>query len=287
MHPSDSGAVVIDPGAPMEIGVEKPTPVTPTTAAKTPDQLENERLRAEVEEQRANAQYWANRARGGPAPVEEVEEHEEPIVNVPASTQETVDQFIDGLNKDGLDALKKRGFITADQLADALQKVEDRMVGGYRADQEARQFDVRLSQEFPELIEANKRVDAGKPANSELFTLTSKHFQDLAKDTPGLKLDSPMGRTLMIAAARMAKAEIGAKSVQQGESNQQRRERIDGQPGRGGARGGGADADLDAPAEIGETSRAIIANLRGFGVTEEKFKANVGAQFERRNGRGR
>ena len=92
----------------------------------------------------------------------------------------------------------------------------------------------------------------------------------------------------MVAAARMAKTQIDAEvATRPPAAGSDRRARIEGQSGgaRGG-RAGGADAELDAPNEIGEVSRKIIGNLSRFGVTEAKFKEFQGTPFERRNGRG-
>lgn len=286
----DNGAVVTDPGAPMEYSREVPAaPVTPAAAATpTPEQARITALEDQLKEERQNREYWARRAAPVAQPVVEREEEidETPLVAVPVATQESVDQFIDGLNKDGLEALKKRGFITADQLATALQAFEQRVVDGYSRDVQARQFDDKLSREFPELMEANARIDRGQAANSPLFERTAKHYNALADDTPGLKHNSPAGRALMLAAARMAKTEIESEGKVTTTNEPSRRDRIDAQPGRGRARAGGADTQMEQPTEIGEQSMAIIANLSRYGVTPDKFKANIGAQFEKRNGRG-
>jgi hypothetical protein len=295
MHPTEGAVVVLDPGAPVEIGREVPAaPATPAKVAPTPEQTRIAELEASLREQREAAQFWANRARGGqPAPVDDAAIDDEPaepvleVANPPAG--ESTDDFLTDLNAAGLEALKKRGVITGEQLAVALQNLETRIRGEYAMDVQARQFDSRLSAEFPELIEANARVDAGQPANSPLFEKTAANYRALMQDAPGVKHNSAAGRSLMLAAARMAKTQLEAAAVDTNVDpapGTNRRDRVEGQPGRGRARAGGADTQLDAPPEIGETSRAIIANLQRFGVTEARFKEFQGSPFERRNGRG-
>ena len=291
MNPTDVGAVVIDPGAPMEHTRE--APAAPASPAKqdTPNPLETRlnSLEAELRETRSNAEYWARRAAGpGPQPVQQVEEEpaDEPIVQIGAPPAgESKDDFLNDLNEAGLDALKKRGVITGEQFAQALSALETRLATRYNQDQEGRQFDAKLNAEFPDLVAASDRMAAGQKVDSPLYEKTAAHFKQLIKDSPGVKAESAAGRGLLLAAARLAKADIAMEGNQRQETNDQRRERIDAQPGRG-RRAGGADSAVDEGAGLTEQQRALIGNLSRFGVTEDKFRKFAGERPASRNGRG-
>jgi hypothetical protein len=289
MNPSEMGAVVIDPGAPMEHTREVPAaPVTqPTTPAANPDaETRIAALEKELRETRSTEQYWRGRAAqpAAPAAEEADEETEAPLVDIAEAPAEDAEAFLNDLNADGLNALKKRGVITGPQLATALQNLEQRLAGRYQADVEGRTFDNRLNTEFPDLVADSERVANGEAPKTELYRKTAVHFKALIKDSPGVKAGSVAGRGLMLAAARMAKQELSVDTA--GRREEERRERISGQPG-GGRRSGGPDTSGSHESELTETQRSVISALGRYGVDEGKFRQfQGGAPAERRNGRG-
>lgn len=291
MTPNNGGAVILDPGAPMEHSREPAAPASPArpkdaTPQQTDEAKRIEALTIELEETRRSAAYWRNNPRQAAAVLPEPEpEPDEPLVDAPATPDaEKTDDFLTDLNAAGLEALKKRGVITGEQLATALERLETKLRGEYVANEEARQFDGKLNAEFPELMRANAAVDAGQDPKSPLYSKTAAHFRALVRDS-GVKAESVAGRALMLAAARMAKAEMDSEKKDTRNGDEDRRARIEGQPGGGRSRAGGADAHMDAPSELTGVQRQVIANLSRFGVSEAKFRQFQGTDSERRAGR--
>ncbi len=127
--PENGGAVVFDPGAPMVHDRETPV-VTKTqekAAEKTEAEKQVERLERENSELRRNAEFWATRAKGPDQRQVEQDDEPEPIVKAATPPNQTTDEFLNSLNAEGREALKKNGFLTEEQLAGYLEKFEERI----------------------------------------------------------------------------------------------------------------------------------------------------------------
>ncbi len=284
MNPSENGgAVVFDPGAPMVH--DRETPVVTKTQEKAPEKTEAEkqveRLERENSELRRNAEFWATRAKGPEQRQVEQDDEPEPIVKAATPPNQTTDEFLNSLNAEGREALKKNGFLTEEQLAGYLEKFEERISSRYAADQAGRTFDDQMNREFPELLADNARVDRGESPTSPIYLKTAANYRELARDAGVTRHDTQAARGLMLAAARMAKKEIDMEGADNGRTNADRRDRIAAQSRSG--RGGGDDHTGEQPSQLSEVQRQIIGNLASFGLTPEKYKQYQGSPSARRN----
>lgn len=217
---------------------------TKTAAQQESDDLkaENTRLRKQADDNAADAKFWSDRAKNRsaasarPAPDDD-EPARRPPATEPAIT-ERPEELIDDLNKKGLQALKDRGFISKDELAQALEDVRATTSAEISDARSEAVFSGRLEAEFPEMMEDSARVGKGLAPKSELFLKAGEIYRELVDMDPSLK----NSRGLLLIAARQAKAAIEAKG------------------GKGG-KGGEADDD-DLPPSQRRTSEADAQTAR-------------------------
>ncbi len=262
-----------DPGAPFELPHETeagkpPAKAEPTETEKRLTALEKElaTAKASLAETQQSERYWANKARGTPAPEPEPEpvDDEVPEPGVSPFAGEKPEKFLDDLSAEGLGAMLKRGVITQEQFDGALAKLEDRITrkveSRLQLHAQHTAMDAKFN-EFPELLADSKRVAAGEQPQTELYKRTKEHFRAMVADDPSLK--NSVGATL--AAARLAKKELemeakaAAPANGSGDRQSQRRERIAAQGGERAPAGGseeGAGND-----ELSATAREVIGNL--------------------------
>lgn len=197
---------LVDPGAPHEVGHEEPeeTPVvTETAEQKELKELraETDRLRRRAEESEEDARYWAGKSKQPAAePVVERRAAPEPA----AILDEKPEVLLDDLNREGLQALKKRGFIdqaTFQEAIDNLSEDIDNRISAARSDAE---FGGRIAAEFPEIAADSKRVSEGERPQTELFKRAGAIYRAAVAEDPALK----GSKGLLLIAARQAKAEL-------------------------------------------------------------------------------
>lgn len=227
-----SDTLHVDPGAERELDDEDPEPAG-APVKKSADALRAEQLEKDLAAERKarkdaddDARYWADRARrtGQPAPArtEPEPERRRPAAEV---VTEKPEDLVDDLTKRGLAALKDRGFISKEELQEALDaqaQTTDERISEARTEAE---FTGRLHTEFPEMMEDSARVSKGLAPKSELFQVAREIYRDYVDMDPSLK-DS---RGLLLIAARQAKAQIEAKA---------------GKPAKGARVAAGDDEDL-------------------------------------------
>lgn len=254
---TDATSTHVPPGQ----GADKPAPKEETV---TLSKAEVESLRRERDEANQTAKYWANFARQGGQPADQVVEDEEEIEVDPAEVLDpdapdglagdTPDKLVDELASQGTAALRKRGYVTAkeaQQIAvraatQVANKVSREVVGNER---QKLISDNQLLGKFPELRD-NK---------SELFKETAKIYSEAVAMDPSAK-KTPAALYL---AATAAKQLIDSRGVS--EEEQERLDRVAAQDGRTRGRRESAEDDMLGP-EAAEV-------LRQMKVTPEDFKA--------------
>ncbi len=204
-----SDTIAVDPGSPYEHDLEqppaKPIPVK-SDADKEVDRLkqENADLKRRREEAEEDARYWSRR--GQPQPKET---DEEPAAPAPREViKEKPEKLLDDLTSEGLEALRKRGFITADQLENVLAENDKRTESKIAAARADAEFGARLGTEFPEIAEDSARISRGEKPKSEIFARASEIYRESIGLDPELK----GSKSALILACRQAKAELTLKA---------------------------------------------------------------------------
>jgi hypothetical protein len=285
---------VADPGAEHPLDDDTPAPATPrkTAAEQRAEELEadNKRLKAVADENARDARYWADRARNAAAaPARRAADDEEPAPRrrEPAAAPiEKPEELIDDLNKRGLAALSDRGFISKDELAQALEDVRESNQADITEARNEAVFTGRLEAEFPEMMEDSNRVAKGLAPKSELFAKAGEIYRELVDLDPSLK----NSRGLLLIAARQAKAALkGGKGASDepaprrgaaadDDDQARRRQRIARQnPDRGRE-----DEDTDAGGGHSADSLEVMKRLK---VKPEEYDRHKDAKGGRRNGR--
>lgn len=300
-------------GAPQEVGVEHEPPDDDDAAGgakkKTAAEIENEQLKADNERLRKqrdeadeDARYWATRNRRVAADSDdEPEPRRGAAAPVEPPRQMTAEELVEGLNKDGVEALFKAGFLTQAQVDAKLDALREELTGYVQGQRQDAEFNGRIAQEFPTIARESAKVakDRSYRSADPLFIRTGEIYREMIADDP--KLEKSAGTIL--AAARAASVEIGATQRGKGgkgddnreqprgddgqfssrreESPARRRDRIERQrPDRGSdddeARGGGDT--------FTEEQQAVMKHLN---VKADKFVAHrdAGARQESRRGR--
>lgn len=248
---SGSDTMRVDPGAEVQLGDPDEPPDEPAPGGKKgagDDEIET--LRQRLKDSEDDAKFWADRAKRQPAaaPASRAAEPEPARRREPdAPVAEKPEDVIDDINKRGLAALKDRGYLTKEDLAEALevesQKTEER-INDARSEAE---FSGRLSSEFPEMMEDSARAAKGLAPKSELFVKAGEIYRNYVDLDPSLK----GSRGLLLIAARQAKAEIDGK----------------GKGGKGGKGGDVDDSDLPpsqrrkAAADVGDRQEQRRAKI--------------------------
>lgn len=283
---STAAAPIVDAGAPYEHGTE-PAQGTPTTPQKSDADKRLDALEADLKSERAlrkeaedNAKYWAEHGRQAPV-VEEPEADDEPIEDDPAGNDEAL---LDDIAKQGRDALKKRGFVTAAEVKRLVREAEQRAMGAVEQRDAEGAFERQLASEFPELVEDSRRQMKGEQPKTELWARTREIYREAVALDPALKTS----KSALIIAARQAKAELGkakpaAKGAAAGEDDDaeptpsrgaRRRARIQTQAPEPRRAAAGAGDDDDGPV-VTDEARQVMKHL---GVKEAEYvqRANGG-----------
>lgn len=221
---------------------------------------ENTRLKSQNEELSASEREWSRIARqrtaapaaAEPAPAKEEATDEE---------IETGEKLLDDISKDGLKALRKRGFVRIDQVKHLIDESIERAQGDGRGES---QFQSVMANEFPEMQSDLARLDKGLKPESPLFVLAAEIYQDAIALDPQLK----GSKSTLIMATRQAAAQLELSGKRKAEDvadkQAQRRNRIDAQrPDR--------STKSEAAEETGLTAKQkqMAADM---GISEEKFQ---------------
>lgn len=221
---------------------------------------ENAGLKKQNTELSESERAWSERAlRGTREPAEpkpKAEKADEEDI-------ETGEKFLDDVSKEGLKALRKRGFVTMAEVQKLIDQTVDRTVGETRTES---QFQSTMKDEFPEMSADLARVEAGKKPESELFVLAAEIYRDAIALDPDLK----GSKSALLISTRQAAAQLALqgkrKTDDKAEKDKTRRDRIEAQkPGDRSSKG-------EEEEETGLTSsqKKMAAEL---GVSEEKFLA--------------
>ena len=208
----------LDPGAPVEIdddpgtgggGGKEKDPGADKDAEIARLKADNAKLSGERDQATNDARFWANKAGQTRQPVADEPDEDEPEPAPARGTQAAnPKKLLDDMTEEGEDALKKRGFVTQDQLNAAIKQA--RKEGREEATSIAQhergeaEFNGRLNSEFPELLQDAARVKRGEQPKSELYTETQRIYQELAEEDPSLV----GSKSLLLLAARQAKKNI-------------------------------------------------------------------------------
>src|SRR5690348_9268711 len=185
------GTATVDPGAPFVHGdpPDKPAPKTPekSNVDKRLEELEseNKRLGTRLSEAENDAKYWSQRARGERQPEPEPESDDEPA---PARAEEvdiSPEEFLDVLSKEGIKGLRRFGFMTKADVDAEVARIREESDRKLAQSNHNTSIDNRLSTEFPELVEDNRRVQRGEKPQSELFTRAAAEYRQMIEDDPG------------------------------------------------------------------------------------------------------
>lgn len=239
-------------------------------------------IRRERDEARASEKYWADRARG-----QKEEREQKPVVEEdPDDPDPANETFVDDLSTQGLGALTKRGIPTMKGVREMIRTEATkiaRQIASETVGQAAQKAttESRIMTEFPEL---------GEP-ESDFYKAVAAEMRVLVKLDPGAA-KSP---TALYAAARAAKATLGAKAPArrssrdeedrydyQGTNDEedQRRLRADSQ---GATRGRGSREVLEDDDALSSQDREVISRM---GITPKEF-ADQKRELGGRDGRGR
>jgi len=260
------------PPPPFEGDDVKP-PAKSAEKPKDKDDPGELRRRLEASEQRIrelsdSERYWAEQARGRGTVTEEPDEDEPAPVD--EEPEETPDEFLDRLSKEGkgaiVKAVAKLGYLRKEDVAKVAAEVARGIVSNERGKLTA---DAKLVSQYPEL----------RDEKSELFQTTAGIYRELIADNPELKT-SP-GTLFM--AARAAKAELAAKpkparggnddeprDYREDREEDSRRRRIDAQQGdTGRGRSTPYEGDDDP---IGPAQRDVLDLFAKAGVDEKSYR---------------
>lgn len=201
--------IQVNPGVPYEHSQEPDKP-EPKPVVESPEQkelktlrAENERLAKRAQDAEEDGKYWATRARNGH--VEERRPAEEE--SRPRRTETAAEQpakLLDDMSTEGMKALEKRGFITADQLKEILAEQAKGIRGEITEARTDAEFGIKLSKEFPEIAEDSDRVSRGERPKTEIFKRAGELYREAVAEDP--KLEGSKG--LLLTVARMAKKEL-------------------------------------------------------------------------------
>lgn len=219
---------------------------------------ENTRLRTERDSANSDAKQWSERALRAtrtPEPVEPAEPKD-----VSQEDLETGEQLLDDVSKDGLKALRKRGFVTMKEVQALVAESIERAQGDGRTEG---QFQDAMQREFPEMAEDLARVEAGKKPENEIFILAADIYNEARKLDPALT----GSKSALLMATRQAAAQLalqGKRKVDTEVDRQAtRRGRIEAQtPARGNK------SDDDEPAALTAKQKQMAADM---GISEKKF----------------
>lgn len=237
-----SDTILVDPGAEHEVGGEPEEPGA-RVATKSADALRVEQLEKDLQTERArrgeseeDARYWAGRARRTPS--EDGEEHQPARREAAAPAAEDIvtekpEVLLDDLNREGLQALRKRGFITEKDFTAALANLRDEVTTEITAARTDAEFGGRIAREFPDIAADSARVAKGEKPETELFKRAGAIYRAAVSDDPSLK----GSKGLLLISARQAQKEI----------------ELEGKGSRRAAAGG--DDDDDPPARTPAPSR--------------------------------
>jgi hypothetical protein len=254
---------------------DAPQPVVPSGQGDkdtvTMTRAEADSLRRERDEARESERYWAGLARGAkPAePAGETEQEDLDTADFVSDDArgdlegDTAEKLVEEFSTEGVGALKKRGFITAQDAqrlaVDVAAKVSRELIGRER---QKLATDTQIMSEFGDL----------KDPNSDLFKETAKRYQKAVAMDPNAK-KTPAALYL---AADAARSYLDSKrprsrrdddeSDNRPEPEDDRRRRADSQDARTRSR---PEADTDDM--LGDEARSIIKQM---GITEEEFKAS-------------
>lgn len=272
----------IDPGTPFEHDNlvddedvdDKKTPAPDAKALAA----ENDRLKQDLERERTDKNFWAERAARAPqpvtqqAPIDEAEEDDEPAV--PKRVAKKPEEFLTDVASKGEEALREAGFVRMEDV----QALVDKAVKGATkqsqqytdATREDAEFAQKVDTEFPEIAAEVRRFTADKSYKSTnpLYIETTRIYNQMLQDDPGLA----NRRGTLFAAARHAKDVIAARGGKGAGTNtvnreQERRTRIErNQPsGRSGA------ADRDDNDRSGGHTPEQLQVMKMLKVTPEQF----------------
>ena len=288
---------LVDPGAPHEVGEDAEEPAAPkeTDAEKELKELRERVTRSErrAEQAEEDARYWAGRNRQPAAAEPEPERRAAP--EPAAILEEKPEVLLDDLNKEGLQALRKRGFIDQATFQEAIDNLSEDIDNRIQAARSDAEFGGRIAAEFPEIAADSQRVSKGERPQTELFQRAGAIYRAAVAEDPALK----GSKGLLLIAARQAKAELakegkGGKGAA-GDDDEQprgggrrepaeprqsaRRDRIDRQrPDRGVD-----DSEVRGGKEhFSDQQLSVMKNL---GVKPENFEKHRESGGGRRNGR--
>lgn len=274
----DGTLLTTDPSVEFE---HRDEPTEPAAPLKTETDRRFEALEKTIKDQAAelkaardDARFWAGRNSAPSAtadPDDEVQHEEDDTSDI----SEKPEQFLDDVSKDGLNALKKRGFVTQADVDRQIREAEQRTEARVTARLNDSGFDAKLAVEFPELVEDSKLVKAGKAPTSELYKRTGEIYRASIEEDPQLK----GSKSALLIAARQAKAEIKAEKSAKGRESdpidahqprpgatarRERIERLASVPSKN------EDRDDEEPG-ISSEAREVMSKL---GVTEAQFVKN-------------
>lgn len=283
----DGGQSAVAPGAPYVHGSapakEAAQPVQKTAAEveleDTRKQLES--ARRERDEAKQSEKYWSDRARSQRVEVPETDDEPEPEdAGRPQVRRDKPEKLLDEMTEEGIEALRKRGIVTQEDLDAALAKQAKKNDARLALSQRQNAFDQQFNREFPDIAADGLRIQRGEQPKTEAFKRAQQHFKDMIADDPSLR-DSPAA---LRAAAKMATKELEMEAKHAKESardrQESRRDRIDGQ--RGERPGAGHSESDDEENQLSPLAQQIS---RGLGLSDaeaQKAYATAG-----RNGRGR
>jgi hypothetical protein len=257
------------------LGNEPQSPREPEGQGKdakvTISQSELDGLRRERDEARQSERDWANMARRGAEPQTEpaaetddfdASRFEDPdLPGLPDG--DTPEKLVEDIAKNGLKALKDRGFVSAKEAEriaiNAARNVSREIVGQER---QKITTDAQIFAEFPEL----------KDQNSELFKETSANYRAaVAMDKGALKTPAALYLSAKAAAqtlkAKAAGSRRTASDDDDTEAEAERLQRVNSQDSRPRGRGNTDDNDD----MMGPEAKVL---MKAFGLSEAEFKAS-------------
>lgn len=220
---------------------------------------ENARLKTANTELSQSERQWSERA----LRATRTAEHAEPAEPKAAATEEDIEtgeQLLDDVSKDGLKALRKRGFVTMKEVQALVAESIERAQGDGRTEG---QFQDAMQREFPEMAEDLARVEAGKKPENEIFILAADIYNEARKLDPALT----GSKSALLMATRQAAAQLalqGKRKVDtEADRQATRRGRIEAQtPSRG------TKSDDDEPTALTAKQKQMAADM---GISEKKF----------------
>lgn len=261
--------VAADPGAVFddEVPAVDPAPKAGPSDAERIAALQRDlaSTKSNLDETRRSEQFWAERARGAAVATPDVpqdpDDDTDPIQpGISPFAEEKSDRFLDDLSVEGSEALRKRGFVSKDEVAaivaDAVKGVRDEVKGTLAQQSHNNAIDAELAK-FPELLADSRALKANPAAKvSRMYELTQGHYRQMLADDPRLK-NSPGA---MLSAARMAKKELDLDAKHNpAPPGLTRRDRVAAQMGERESGAGGEEEVGDE--ELSQTQREVIGSL--------------------------